>query len=332
MINVVSFSGGRTSAYMLNLIRNQDPSSKFIFMDTGAEHPETYVFIRKVVEHWGIDLTCLRVLPVMIDGVGSDYEIINYDQCKQDLIPWQRMLSKYGHPYVGGAFCTDRMKTVPFTKYCKDHFGKDNYKTWIGIRYDEPARLWGDSSYDALISIGISQDRASELFVKAIKTARLMGAEYANQLIENYIPKVSSAFDLCCERIAFIINGNLNFLAEIDESEKADILEWWEEQPFDLDLQEHKGNCVFCIKKSLQKVALAAKDEPEMAEAFWNCLVSYDKKDDKVMYRRKHTFQEVIALFDDNSRDELASRMRSMKQYETGACSESCEAFGGGNA
>lgn len=327
MINVVSFSGGRTSAYMLHLIKNADQSSRFVFMDTGAEHPETYRFIRNIVENWNIELTCLRVMPVMISGVGSNYETIPYDQCQQDLIPWKRMLQKYGHPYVGGAFCTDRMKTVPFTKYCEDYFGKGNYKAWIGIRYDEPARLWGDAAYQALMFTGTEPQQASEMFVKAIKVARQMSAEYAHEFIGNSIPRVSSAFELCCDRVSFIINSNLNFLAEIDDSEKTDILGWWGEQSFDLDLQEHKGNCVFCIKKSLQKVALAAKDEPEMAEEFWNCLVAYDKKDDKVMYRQKHTFQEVIALFGGSSRDELAARMRSMKQYETGSCSESCEAF-----
>lgn len=327
MINVVSFSGGRTSAYLLHLIKSADPWAQFVFMDTGAEHPETYRFVRSVVEQWGVNLACLRVMPVMIDGVGSDYEIIPYNQCTQDLIPWQRMLQKYGHPYVGGAFCTDRMKTVPFTRYCEDNFSRGNYKAWIGIRQDEPARLWGDAAYQALLLTGLEPQQASELFVKAIKVARLMSAEYAFDFIGNSIPKISSAHELCCDRVSFIIKSNLNFLAEIDDSEKADILEWWEGQSFDLDLQEHKGNCVFCIKKSLQKVALAAKDEPEMAEEFWNCLVAYDKKDDKVMYRQKHTFQEVIALFGDSSRDELASRMRSMKQYETGSCSESCEAF-----
>lgn len=329
MINVVSFSGGRTSAYMLHVIRNLDPTALFVFMDTGAEHPNTYKFIRDVVDNWGINLACLRVVPVMVDGVGSNYEIIDYRDCKQDLIPWQRMLQKYGHPYVGGAFCTDRMKTVPFTKYCDNNIGKGNYRTWIGIRQDEPARLWGESAYIALSSYGFENERISSLFVRAINVARTMNLEYANQLIAGDVIKISAAYDLCCERIEFIINSNLHFLAEIDESEKGDILDWWEEQPFDLDLHEHKGNCVFCIKKSLQKVALAAKDEPEMAEVFWNCLVAHDKKEDKIMYRNKHTLQEVIALFSDDSRDELASRMHSMKQYETGSCSESCEAFSG---
>jgi hypothetical protein len=54
-----------------------------------------------------------------------------------------------------------------------------------------------------------------------------------------------------------------------------------------------------------------------------------DKKVDKIMYRSNRSLGDVIALFNDVSRDELASRMTSMRQYDTGSCSESCEAFGG---
>jgi hypothetical protein len=100
-------------------------------------------------------------------------------------------------------------------------------------------------------------------------------------------------------------------------------------QQFDLGIQEHLGNCVFCIKKSLQKVALAAKDEPELAAEFWQMIQDEDKKVDKIMYRSNRSLGDVIALFNDVSRDELASRMTSMRQYDTGSCSESCEAFGG---
>jgi len=41
---VVSFSGGRTSAYLCSLIKGLHPDAVFVFMDTGAEHPETYDF------------------------------------------------------------------------------------------------------------------------------------------------------------------------------------------------------------------------------------------------------------------------------------------------
>lgn len=267
MKNVVSLSGGLTSAYLAHLMKDRDPETEFIFMDTGAEHPKTYEFIRNIVKHWKIKLICLRVIPNPEMNKPSTYEILSVSQIGPDLEPWKRMLRKYGHPYVGGAFCTDRMKTVPFIKYCDERFGRGNYTTWLGMRIDEPKRI---------------------------------------------TPK-----------------PGIKYLAEISDFEKQDVIDWWRDQPFDLEIQEHLGNCVFCIKKSIQKVALAAKDEPELAANFIHTLQSFDVKPDKVMYRSNNSLEQVIALFSDTGRDELASRMISMRQYDTGSCSESCEAFSG---
>lgn len=267
MKNVVSLSGGRTSAYLAHLMKDRDPETEFIFMDTGAEHPKTYEFIRNIIKYWKIKLTCLRVIPNPEMNKPSTYEILSASQIGPDLEPWKRMLRKYGHPYVGGAFCTDRMKTVPFIKYCDERFGRGNYTTWLGMRIDEPKRT---------------------------------------------TPK-----------------PGIRYLAEISDFEKQDVIDWWRDQSFDLEIQEHLGNCVFCIKKSIQKVALAAKDEPELAANFIHTLQSFDVKPDKVMYRSNNSLEQVIALFSDTGRDELASRMTSMRQYDTGSCSESCEAFSG---
>ena len=269
MINVVSFSGGRTSAYLVHLMEQRRLAGEdvhYVYMDTGAEHPKTYEFIRNVVKKWGINLHCLRVIPNPELGKASGYEELSVDDIGPDLIPWKRMLNKYGHPYVGGAFCTDRMKTVPFTKYCQERFGRGNYHTWLGIRTDEKSRL-----------------------------------------------KPTNGF---------------SYLADISDFEKQDVLDWWGKQPFDLGIHEHLGNCVFCIKKSMQKVALATMDEPELAAQFADILEKEIRTGrEPVMYRGNNTLKSLIALFSDISREELASRMTSMRQYDTGSCSESCEAF-----
>lgn len=268
MNHIISFSGGRTSAYMALEVLKIHPDAEVIYMDTGAEHPETYKFIRSFSREFGVPVTCLRVIPNPEMRKASTYEILSIDDIGPDLEPWERMLRKYGHPYVGGAFCTDRMKTVPFTKYCDEKYGKDNYERWLGIRIDEPKRLAGRES-----------------------------------------------------------KRGFHYLADISDFEKQDVLDWWSEQSFDLGIQERLGNCVFCIKKSLQKVALAAKDEPVLAEQFIEMLNENDIKDDKIMYRSNNSLNDVIALFSDTGRDEMASRMKSMRQYDTGSCSESCEAF-----
>ncbi|EII1011008.1 phosphoadenosine phosphosulfate reductase family protein [Salmonella enterica] len=262
MINVVSFSGGRTSAHLAHLMRQRDPDTRFVFMDTGAEHPATYQFIRDAVKYWDIDLVCLRVVVNPELGKANGYRIIGLDEIGPDLAPWIEMLKKYGTPYVGGEFCTDRMKLGPFKKYCDEHIGRKTYHTWIGIRADEPKRL---------------KPRA-----------------------------------------------RTSYLADISDISKQGIIDWWSRQSFDLQIPEHLGNCVFCIKKSIQKIALAAKDEPELARQFNDILTAnYVRKmpnrcgTDLVMYRGKNTFEGVIAMFSGDTRESLASRMPSQNPQKT---------------
>lgn len=275
MIDVVSFSGGRTSAYLVHLMKERNPEAKFIFMDTGAEHPKTYEFVRNVVKHFGIDLVCLRVDINPELGKANSYRVVGLDEIGPDLQPWRAMLAKYGTPYnPGGAFCTDRMKLVPFTKYCQEHYGRGNYTTWLGIREDEPRRL--------------------------------------NE------------------------RQGIRYLAEISDFDKLDVLDWWRGQPFDLGIDEWLGNCVFCIKKGVNKVALAAKDEPRLADEFWSLLrestvrtVESRTADPLQMYRGRSDFGQVIAMFAEVDRDELANSLRQAKRMDTGSCSESCEVFSG---
>lgn len=176
---VGSFSGGRTSAYMALRLREEfGPDVQFIFMDTGAEHPATYEFVRNCVKHFNLNLVCLRTDFRPALGNGNGYQVVPLEEVGHDLVPYREMMAKYGTPYIGGAFCTDRMKNVPFTKYCNDTFGKGGYETWLGIRADEPSRL----------------------------------------------PPVVR------------VKPGIRYLAEIDDAEKQDILDWWKGQPFDLGI------------------------------------------------------------------------------------------------
>ena len=273
-VDAISFSGGRTSAYLVWLFKD-NPNARFIYCDTGAEHPKTYEFIKNVVKEFGIDLVCIRAKFNMTLGQGNSYEIVPIESIGYDLSVWSSMMEKYGTPYLHCAFCTDRMKTTPFIKYCKDHF--EEWTTWLGIRADEPKRL---------------------------------------------APK-----------------KGIRYLAEIDDAEKEDILSFWDDQSFNLELDEHLGNCVFCIKKGINKVALAAKDEPVMAAEFISAVESPRTRivesrivesrivEPRIMFRGNNSLRSIIDMYDDTERDELASTLRKQRRYDSGSCSESCEAF-----
>jgi len=270
---VVSFSGGRTSAYLVYLMEQKRLAGEnvhFIFMDTGAEHPGTYRFIRDLVECWGIQLVCLRVVVNPTLGQGNSYRVVSVSEIGPDLQPMRDICEKYGTPYVHGAFCTRTMKMEVFERYCKDTFG--SYHTWLGIRVDEPLRLKN--------------------------------------------------------------RDGVSYLAEISPFEKQDVLEWWKDQSFDLGIPEHLGNCVFCVKKGINKIALAARDEPELAADFWKLIndpsvrvVERRQQENKIMYRGNNSLESVIALFADHTREEIVATIRNKGGLEAGSCTESCEAM-----
>lgn len=161
-VHVVSFSGGRTSAYLVSLMEqrriNEGLNVHYIFMDTGAEHPETYNFIRNVVKEWDIDLVCIRMGVSDELGKRNHIEVLKHKDLKQDLYAMKGLLSKYGTPSVTVPFCSSRMKQELAHNYCVETFGRNNFTMWIGIRDDEPVRLLGKEVCKILKNNGMPKE------------------------------------------------------------------------------------------------------------------------------------------------------------------------------
>ncbi len=277
MKKVVSFSGGRTSAYLCYLMIEKFglDNVDFIYMDTGAEHPKTYEFIRKVNDYLGLNLVCLRGSFNTPMGKGGVYSVVDVNDIGCDLKPFSSLCNKYGTPSVVGTWCTSRMKEETHDRYCNEKYGRKGYETWIGIRADEPRRLKG---------VGKRVD--------------------------------------------------LRYMAEITDAEKQDVLDFWKKQPFDLEIDEYLGNCVFCIKKGANKLALAARDEPDLYSNWLEMISSAAEREDLPskppkwqMYRNRQTIIDIVEIYSDHSRDEIIETIRGMKSMESGSCSESCEVF-----
>lgn len=275
MKKVVSFSGGRTSAYLCYIMKERyGDDVDFIFMDTGAEHPKTYEFIRKVNDEFGLNLVCLRGNFNQPLGTAHSYNIVSIDEICHDLGPFGDMCKKYGTPSHAGRWCTSRMKQEVHDKYCDDTYGDGGYQTWLGIRADEPRRL------------------------------SKMG-----------------------------LQDKIKYLADVSGAGKEDVMDFWSKMPFDLEIPEWLGNCVFCFKKSHLKLAAAASDETELLAEWLNMIERAKERPEQdrgsrfVMYRNKMDIRQVIGLFDGSTGNEIKARIRGAKMTDAGSCSESCEVF-----
>lgn len=80
-------------------------------------------------------------------------------------------------------------------------------------------------------------------------------------------------------------------------------------------------------------MALAEKDEPEQFVKWVEVVESSNvrstgrKYNHKRMYRERLHASDIPKLYIDHSRTELYNALRSSKRYESGSCSESCEAL-----
>jgi len=88
-------------------------------------------------------------------------------------------------------------------------------------------------------------------------------------------------------------------LATIGKITKEDVLNFWKRQPFDLEIEEHYGNCVGCYKKSDKKLKMIADENPDYFNFFIAMENKYEKikpkegEDKRIIFRHFRTAYEV---------------------------------------
>ena len=196
---VISFSGGRTSAYLTwRLLQEKDAWKDVvvIFANTGQEHQKTLDFVKNCDDHFGFKTVWIEASVNDEKGVGTSAKVVNFKTASRDGKPFEDVIKKYGIPWSKASHCTRELKEYPIRSYLRElGLSNGDYKMAIGIRADEFDRM---------------SARADEY-----------GLIYP--LVKWHISK-------------------------------QDILDWWEDQEFDLEIPEHFGNCVWCWKKSDKKL------------------------------------------------------------------------------
>jgi len=149
---LISFSGGRTSAYMTWYLFNEWPERDnwdkiVVFANTGKEAEGTLFFVDECSQEWNIPIVWVEASRINSDGnplskkgykVG--HKIVTYETASRNGEPFEEMISMLGVPASGAPFCSNQLKTFPINSYMKSIGCKDYYKA-LGIRFDEPKRI-----------------------------------------------------------------------------------------------------------------------------------------------------------------------------------------------
>jgi len=123
------------------------------------------------------------------------------------------------------------------------------------------------------------------------------------------------------------------YLAHISDFDKQDITEWSAKQEFDLPHKfDHLGNCVFCVKKGCEKIALAARDEPEMAIKYIEVVENDDNRvlpsspyNKNIQYRGRHSLRSIMDTYKDVPTEVLRDTVYRGKKLKTEPkCATSC--------
>jgi 3'-phosphoadenosine 5'-phosphosulfate sulfotransferase (PAPS reductase)/FAD synthetase len=141
---LISFSGGRTSGYMLRQILLAHggalPADCVVaFANTGKEHPATLDFVRDCGLYWGVPIVWLEYCRV--EG-GPSVCITSYATASRKGEPFKVLTDARGYlPNPVSRFCTVELKIRTMKRYVRGVLGWDYWENLIGLRADEPRRL-----------------------------------------------------------------------------------------------------------------------------------------------------------------------------------------------
>lgn len=138
----ISFSGGRTSAYMTKmLIDNYSDKYEFLvtFANTGQEHPATLDFVHRCDVEWGFNTVWVEAVVNPEKGNGIRHKVVTYETACRNGEPFEAVIAKEGIANSTHPICSDRLKLLPMKDYIKQTDFNDAPSA-IGIRIDENRR------------------------------------------------------------------------------------------------------------------------------------------------------------------------------------------------
>ena len=147
----ISFSGGRTSAYMLWRVLQSNgglPSDAVVcFANTGKEDEATLRFVRDCGERWGVPIQWLEYRQA--DEASDRWRVVDFTSASRDGEPFEAVIRQRNYlPNPVTRFCTSELKIRVMHKWLRANWQTlgwaDTDQEWdqmIGIRADEHRRV-----------------------------------------------------------------------------------------------------------------------------------------------------------------------------------------------
>ena len=135
---VISFSGGRTPAYMLwKVLQSNDglPNNAIVcFANTGKEEEATLKFVNDCSINWNVPIVWLEYRS------GKNFAEVNYKTASRNGEPFEEIIKERKMlPNVRARFCTAELKIRTVGRYLASLGWKERLNM-IGIRSDEGRR------------------------------------------------------------------------------------------------------------------------------------------------------------------------------------------------
>ncbi|WP_173995069.1 phosphoadenosine phosphosulfate reductase family protein [Agrobacterium tumefaciens] len=157
----ITLSGGRTSAYLLHCLLEQNGDlpdrARVVFANTGREDTRTLDFVQEIAQRWSVPITW-----VQFTATPPWFEIVNHNSAARDGEPFEAMIRhKRYTPNGRKRICTEQLK-VRAARRMLVALGWKKWTKSLGIRADETHRHDQDDQprekiWMPLISAGITK-------------------------------------------------------------------------------------------------------------------------------------------------------------------------------
>jgi 3'-phosphoadenosine 5'-phosphosulfate sulfotransferase (PAPS reductase)/FAD synthetase len=246
-----SFSGGRTSAYMLwralQAYGGKLPDDHVVaFANTGKEREETLRFVYECGSRWGVEIVWLEFLAR--SGPSADrYERVRFNNASRNGEPFARLIAaKSFTPNSMMRFCTEEMKVNTIRHFVQSELGWSAWTNVVGLRHDEGHRVMKALARN---HEGKSPWRSAVPLANAKVTARDVKAFWEAQPFDLGLRSYEGNCDLC------FLKGRGSIKAIMREQPGA--ADWW-------IAQEAIGKGRFVTEYSYADLAREVAQQPHL--------------------------------------------------------------------